>query len=392
MLFEHLLPYKNTGLISMKILILNSEYPPIGGGAGNASANIARRLAGSGNEVMLLTSQFGDLPHDELRSGVHILRVPALRQRMDRSTALEQVSFIFSASFRALNLVREFQPNVTLAFFGLPSGAVAWLLKKIFGVPYVVSLRGGDVPGFRPYDFRLLHKAAAPFLRLIWHDASAVVANSKGLQDLAVAFNPKVQIPIIPNGVDLEQYCAPDRAWSSPRLLSVGRVVHQKGLDLGVRALAGLKDLEWAWYIAGDGPQKSVLSAMVDSYNLQDRVHFLGWRTAEQLREQYALANLFLFPSRHEGMPNAVLEAMASGLPVVATRIAGSEELVLDGVTGRLVPAEDVDALRESLRQLLLQREAWESMGHASRQRVEQSFSWERVAEQYQSILEKAKK
>jgi glycosyltransferase involved in cell wall biosynthesis len=376
----------------MKILLLNSEYPPIGGGAGNASANIARLLAGMENEVLLLTVHFDGFARDEICDGVRIVRVPALRRKMDRSSALEQISFIFAASFRALSLVRQFKPDVALAFFGLPSGAVALFVKWLYRIPYVVSLRGGDVPGFRPYDFRVYHKLAAPFLHVIWHSASAVVANSRGLHDLAAAFDATIEIPIIPNGVDLEKFSAPERDWSSPRVLSVGRVVYQKGLDLALRALADLKDLDWQWFIAGDGPQRPVLQTMAEEHGLQDRIRFLGWLTPDRLKEQYAAANLFLFPSRHEGMPNAVLEAMASGLPVVATKIAGNEELVVNGETGALAPAEDVESLRESLRPLLVHAQMRERMGRAARQRVETSFSWNRVAEQYQSILEKAKK
>ena len=109
----------------MKILLINSEYPPIGGGAGNASENIARLLVQMGNEVLVLTSQYGNLPQDEVCSGVRILRGPAFRQYSDRSTAMEQSSFIVGASIRAFNLLRHFKPDVTFAFFGLPSGAVA---------------------------------------------------------------------------------------------------------------------------------------------------------------------------------------------------------------------------------------------------------------------------
>jgi glycosyltransferase involved in cell wall biosynthesis len=376
---------------AMKILLLNSEYPPVGGGAGNASANLARLLA-KDNEIILLTSRFDNFARDEIVDGVRIIRVSALRRRLDRSGLGEQLAFIVSASFRTLSLVRQFKPDVTLAFFGLPSGGVAWLLKRIYKIPYVVSLRGGDVPGFRPYDFKLFHKIGAPFLRAIWHDASSVIANSKGLHDLAVAFDSTMEIPIIPNGVDLEKFSAPARDWSTPRLLSVGRIVYQKGLDLAMRALADLKDLPWTWTIAGDGPQMEVLQAMAEEHGMKDRVHFLGWQKAEQLKEQYCAANIFLFPSRHEGMPNAVLEAMASGLPVVATRIAGNEELVLNGETGALAPAEDVDALKESLRPLLVDAKMRAEMGRASRRRVEESFSWKRVAEQYQIILEKSRR
>lgn len=173
----------------MKILILNSEYPPVGGGAGNASAHIARLLARMGNEVSVLTSQHASLPADERCDGVRILRGPTKRRYADRSSAPEQVLFIAGAFFRSLGLMREFKPDITLAFFGLPSGAVAWMLKVLARIPYVVSLRGGDVPGFRPYDFWLYHKIAVPWLHLIWHGAAAVVANSRGLYDLARAFD-----------------------------------------------------------------------------------------------------------------------------------------------------------------------------------------------------------
>ncbi|HEY9152230.1 MAG TPA: glycosyltransferase family 4 protein [Anaerolineales bacterium] len=374
----------------MKILLINSEYPPIGGGAGNASSNLARVLAQRGHHVLVLTSHWDDLPFEETREQVKIIRLSALRRKMDRSNAFEQVSFIASASFRALGLVRSFKPDVTLAFFGLPSGAVALFIKWLYRIPYIVSLRGGDVPGFRPYDFRLYHKLSAPFLRSIWKHANAIIANSDGLRDLALAFDSHYPIPVIPNGVDANQFVMANREWTSPRILSVGRMVHQKGFDLAMCALSELKALDWIWTIAGDGPQMAALKAMAEEYGLTDRIHFAGWLSTEQLKAQYAAANLFLFPSRHEGMPNAVLEAMASGLPVIATRIAGNEELVVDGDTGRLVPTEDADALRESLKPLLVDAKMREQMGRAARQRVEESFSWNRVAEQYESILAKA--
>ena len=375
----------------MRILILNSEYPPIGGGAGNASANIARCIAQMGHEVSVVTSRFGNLPHKELVNGLTIYRVPALRRRQDRSGALEQVLFILSASFWTLGLIPSFKPDATLAFFGVPSGAVAWLVKKIHKIPYVISLRGGDVPGFRPYDFRVYHKLIAPFLRLIWKNAFAVVANSNGLRELALAFDPRFEITIIPNGVDLDLYETEVREWSAPRLLSVGRLVYQKGLDLAMCALAGLKDIRWEWHIAGDGPQMQALQSLAKELDVEGRVIFHGWQAREKLIELYKQCNLFLFPSRHEGMPNAVLEAMASGLPVIASRIAGSEELVMDGETGFLVPSEDVESLGVAIRKMVNDMALREKMGAASYRRVEEHYSWETTARQYALLLEKAK-
>ncbi len=170
---------------------------------------------------------------------------------------------------------------------------------------------------------------------------------------LAHTFDSSFEISMIPNGVDLELYKTGEHDWSSPRLLSVGRIVHQKGLDLAMHALGGLKDLNWEWRIAGDGPQMQALQSLAQELGIDDRVFFLGWQSREQIIESYRQANVFLFPSRHEGMPNAILEAMASGLPVIATCIAGNEELVIEGQTGYLVPSEDIEALQNALKKIL---------------------------------------
>ena len=373
----------------MRILILNSEYPPIGGGAGNASANLARCLADLGHEVSVVTARFGDQPHLEKSTNLTVIRIPALRRKQDRSGALEQIVFILSASFWTLRLIRQLKPDVTLAFFGVPSGAVTLFIKLVTKIPYVVSLRGGDVPGFRPYDFGTYHKLIAPLLRIIWKQASAIVANSNGLRELAVQFDARFEIPVIPNGVDLELYRTDARSTAMPRLFSVGRIVHQKGLDLAMQALAGLKELSWEWRIAGDGPQLDALKLLAQKLGIADRVQFLGWQAREQLIEQYHWSNLFLFPSRHEGMPNAVLEAMASGLPVIASRIAGSEELVSNGETGFLFPSEDIEALRDALRKLISDTVLRQTMGNVARRHMEERYSWAATAEQYALLLEK---
>jgi len=375
----------------MRLLLINSEYPPIGGGAGNASAHIAVQLEKMGHNVAVVTSRFGSLAHQEAQGNLTVYRIPSLRARQDRSNPLEQILFILAASFWTVRWLPRFKPHVTLAFFGVPSGAVAWLLKRIYGIPYIVSLRGGDVPGFRPYDFRHYHRLIASFLRIIWKHAAAVVANSNGLRLLANAFDSRFDIPVIPNGVDLGWYTTAERDWSSPRLLSVGRIVHQKGLDLAMRALGGLKELSWEWRIAGDGPQMEVLQSLAKELGIDQRVTFLGWQSREQLMTSYQEANVFLFPSRHEGMPNAMLEAMASGLPVVASCIAGSEELVVDGKTGYLVASEDVEALREALKTILTSPTLRQQMGSASRQHAEENYNWESTARQYALLLEKVK-
>ncbi|MCL5429086.1 MAG: glycosyltransferase family 4 protein [Chloroflexi bacterium] len=370
----------------MHILIINSEYPPIGGGASNASAEIARSLVKLGQQVTVLTAAYHNLPSGEEIDDVRIVRMPAWRRKSDRSTTAEQISFMLSASFLGLWQIRRLRPDVALAFFGAPSGVAAWFWSFFFGLPYVVSLRGGDVPGFRPYDFARQHRLLGPLLRRVWRRAAAVVANSEGLRQLGGVFEPRVPIRVIPNGVDLDKFQAGDRVWAPARLLFVGRVVYQKGLDLILNALSALKTLDWRLEIVGDGPRVDRLRAQADELGIVERVSFPGWQSREILPSAYRRANLFVYPSRHEGMPNAVLEAMASGLPVLASRIAGNEELVTEEA-GLLVPPEDVQALKSALVQLIPDASARERMGAAARKRVEAQYSWRKVAQAYLDLM-----
>jgi len=298
----------------MRILIINSEYPPVGGGAGNASEHLAKKFAELNQEVTVLTTNFNQLPVDAIDNGVRIRRIRAIRRNQFRSGAAEQSVFMLVGSLGTYSLIRESRPDIILAFFGVPSGAIAWLTKWKSGIPYVVSLRGGDVPGFRPYDFAVYHRLISPLLRRVWQKAGAVVANSHGLGKMAENFNDQVRIKIIPNGVDVHRFTLPSaRDWDKSQMLFVGRLVYQKGLDILVRALSELKSEPWKLKLIGEGPHRPLLEKLANERGIGNRIEFVGWLSGESLVQQYRDANIFVFPSRHEGMPNAVLEQRRIG-------------------------------------------------------------------------------
>jgi glycosyltransferase involved in cell wall biosynthesis len=374
----------------MKILLLNYEYPPLGGGAGQATAALAREFAAAGHEPLVLTSRFRDQPAEETVAGVRLRRVPVIRRRTDRCTPPEMLTFLASACWTALREIRAWKPDAAIAFFGIPSGPVGLLLKLSAGVPYLVSLRGGDVPGFQPYDLALFHKLLGPVIRLLWKRSAGIVANSAGLRALARRFAPEMEIEVIPNGVDARTFhpALTDETAPGPvRLLFVGRVVFQKGLDVLLRALAALAARDFHLEIIGDGDQRAPLSAEIERLGLGGKITFAGWCDRAAIAERYRRADLFVFPSRDEGMPNVVLEAMASGLPIVATVIAGSEDLVRAGENGCLVPPEDATALAAALDRLIAQPELRRTMGRASREIVEREYTWTRVAACYLELL-----
>ena len=174
------------------------------------------------------------------------------------------------------------------------------------------------------------------------------------------------------------------------RLLFVGRVVFQKGLDVLFRALAALaaRISTTNSKSSATATQRPALTLEAARLGLAPRITFAGWCDRALIAERYRAADLFVFPSRDEGMPNVVLEAMASGLPIVATAIAGSEELVREGENGHLVPTEDARrALRSARPPDRASRRSRRAMGRASRERVEREYTWARVAACYLDLL-----
>ncbi len=278
-------------------------------------------------------------------------------------------------------------------FFTVPCGPIGWLLKRLLKVPYCLSLQGGDVPGFDPGQLSTHHAIAGPAIRHLWRDASAVVANSQGLADLARQFERRARIDVIPAGADIDGI-APKSDYSSNQnveLLFVGRLVKQKGLDVLFEALGKLDPAQsWHLTLVGDGPERSALSSQAAETNLSHRITFKSWTDKSMLPGIYRGADVFVLPSRDEGMANVLLEAMAAGLPLVGTDIAGTAEVMISEKTGLLVPPENTDALAAALTTLINDSARRESYGRAARARVETSYSWTSAGAQWAATLENA--
>jgi glycosyltransferase involved in cell wall biosynthesis len=365
----------------MNLLLINYEYPPVGGGAATATQAIARALAAQGHSPHVLTARFGDQPAESEEQDVRIHRIPARRRRIEACSILEMGSFVASALLRIRSLVRRHRIGGVIAFFSFPCGPVARWSDR----PYVVSLRGGDVPGAEPGLARM-HALLAPLRRLILRDACAVVANSAGLSAMSEAADP-VPVQVIPNGVDTTLFRpGPGPAASGTlRLLFVGRFQAQKNLSWLLRQLAGSSVPPFSLTLVGDGPLRAELQAEAASLGLSPHLEWLGWQSREQLAALYPRHDVLVNPSLYEGMPNVVLEAMACGLPVVASRVPGNDTLVHDGVNGFLFPLSDAPAFASALTKLATaDRRA--PLGRNALATAE-SFSWASVASRYAALF-----
>jgi glycosyltransferase involved in cell wall biosynthesis len=376
----------------VNLLLINYEYPPIGGGAGNATMFVARALQQLGHRATVLTSAFGNLRGIQLDQGVEVHRLNVPRREGNRASAREMLSFTLAALKAAPEIARRSKAEGVIVFFSLPCGPVALRLNKVCGLPYIVSLRGGDVPGLVP-SIAWQHWLLTPLRRRVLRSACAIVANDPGLASLSIAADP-FPVEVVHNGVDCEFYhpAIHARPPAGPtEVLFVGRFHQQKNLPFFLEQLAQLHAEDpagWRLTLVGDGGERPALEAIVDRLNLGTITTWSGWQANKNsLRQLYQRAHVVVNPSLYEGMPNVVLEAMACGRPVIASNVPGNSSLVIPGRTGYLFNLGDGHSLQTSLRQVKDRPEEARMFGLNGRGRVEKEFSWDHVAKSYLALF-----
>jgi len=275
-------------------------------------------------------------------------------------------------------------------------GLVVLPLARALGVPLVTSLRGYDVTrsdAALMQSGRLFWVRYAQRRRRLMRGGDLFLAVSDALRERAIARGyPAARTRTHHNGVDLDRF-RPGGAPAEPGLiLHVARLVEKKGTRLLIEAMAGLDGATLA--ILGKGPLGPELEAQVRAAGLGDRIRFLGVLPADAVAQWMRRASVLAAPSLTaadgdaEGLPNAVVEAAASGLPVVATAHSGIPEAVDDGSTGFLVPEGDAAALRDRLADLLGSESRRREMGEAARLLAERKFDRARLTERLEAIYD----
>jgi len=372
----------------MRVLLLNYEFPPLGGGASTASFHLARSLAKRGHTVDVVTSRFGSSPAFEQIDGVSVWRVWSWRNDIQDCGLRGAGTYALSATFRILSLLRDHQYDVVHYFFGIPTGALCLSVPPLRRIPSVLSLRGSDVPGYDRSTELLprLHYLLRGLSRRIWSSMDRIIANSGGLRELAETSYRDQEIRVIHNAVSTDMFRPPlvrTEALARPvRILCVARLIARKGVRDLIQAVAQIDAPAVHLVLQGSGRDEASLRDYVASLGMNERVEFGGFKPQRDLPRVYAEADLFVLPSYSESCSMALLEAMASGLPVVATNVGGTPELIQDGCGGLLVPESDPKALSAAIAHLAGRPECRNRMGAFNRSRVEK-FSWDAVSQAY---------
>jgi glycosyltransferase involved in cell wall biosynthesis len=386
----------------MRILVLNYEYPPLGGGAAVATAALAHGLMERGVAVDVVTA--GAEPGAERRAAdpsleaseqgsLTVYRVKSRRCGVHQAGMGDAASYLVGALPVIRRLLRMYRYDAVHVFFSLPTGALLPFLP-LRGTPVVVSLRGSDVPGYDPHNSSLqrAHRLLAPLTRWIWRRADRVVAVCESLGQLALRTWPDLRYAVVPNGVDLTLFHPADPATRHPskkiRCLAVARLIERKGVGDLLRALAVLERGRFELEIVGGGADEQVLRDLATRMGVAQDVRFLGPLSRTKVAERYRKADLFTLPSSAEAFGNVFAEALASGLPIVGSATGGIPDLVEHGSNGLLVPPGDIHALAGAIRYLAGDPELRTEMSIRNRAKAEATLEWAQATRRYLSIYE----
>jgi glycosyltransferase involved in cell wall biosynthesis len=360
----------------MKILMLNYEFPPIGGGAAPVTRELCRQLACDGHAVDVVTMHYRGLPRYEESDGFRLWRTPAIRKRPSICHTHEMASFLIGAIPRAMRLVRENRYDVIHCHFIIPTGPLGWMLSRRFRIPLLVTCHGSDVPGYNPDRFGVTHRLIGPAWRFLVRRCQMLVSPSQSLADLIHRYEPNLAVRVIPNGI-IESPVTP--AEKDKTIVLCSRLLPRKGFQYALAAVHDL-DLDWQVEVIGDGPFRGELERIAAGSKTPVRFH--GWLDQRDPRftELYARGAIFVFPSESENFPSVLLEAMRAGMAIIASNAGGCPEVV--GDAAMLVAPGDVEGIRKRIAELAGSSEQRRRLGEAALARVRQ-FGWPTVAGQY---------
>jgi len=401
-----------------RIVMVASSYPRFeGDSVGSFMEPIAQGVAARGHEVHVVAPWHPKWNRPNVDRGVnfHLFRYAPLQtlntfgyaegMRADvrlRASAIAVAPLAMLAGwFKALRVAQKKRATVIHAHWVIPGGVIG--AAAAGSVPLVISLHGSDV--------FLAERHSVPRIaaRMAFRRACWVTACSEDLRSRAVAIGAQSQRSnVIPYGVDSERF-KPDPemrargrhmlgvADNVPLVVAIGRLVRKKGFEYLIDAASTLKsqrpDLHVA--IAGDGDLDASLRARAHAAGIGDAVKFLGVVSHALVPTILAAADVAVAPSVHDeagnvdGLPNTVMEIMASATPLVATPAGGIATVATDRVSARLVPERDVRALAAAIDELLRDRTAAGVIGRHARDVVCRHHSWARVAEDFEAVYQR---
>ena len=399
-------------MIKKKLLIVTSTFPRWQNDTDPPFVyELARRLT-EVFEITVLAPGYPGALREETLSGLKVFRFRYFFRKFELLAGTEGILpslkknflyyflvplFVLGELFALLKLIKRFKPEATHAHWIIPQGLTAMIAQKITGVPYIVTIHGGDIYGLQGWFAGMLKSS-------VLKNAAAVTVVSKSIQDtIRRKFGRDIHTDIISMGVDAELF-NPQKAEpglrkrfgiTGPFLLFVGRLTEKKGTKYLIEAMPVIlkKFPEAKLVIVGSGELKQQLIHLTASAGLEKQIIFTGAIPNKELPAYFATADIFIGPSitaaggDTEGFGLTFVEAGMAGCFVVGTDVGGIGDIVEHGKTGFLVKEKNPEQLAATILMILENRDGLGQMKEATRRDLCSKFCWPAIAEKYKKIL-----
>jgi glycosyltransferase involved in cell wall biosynthesis len=357
----------------MRIAIIVNRFPPKWiGGTEIATEYMAEHLAKRGHDVHIITSLDDDMVKKSFEKGFHIQRIPVIQIRT------VGLIFFWVDIYRAIKKIDPDLVHAQSLIFAIP----ALISKKLLKIPYVFWGQGLDIY-LRNWFMKMVS-------RTIIKNADSAIALTKNMKMVLQAIYHR-DIAVVPNGIDINDYRdRPDeQECETPekRILFVGRLNPVKGVHYLLRAMKIVREVlpEAKLIIVGEGEERKNLECLTNDLGLNECVDFVGRTPHEKIPDYLYQADIFVLPSLSEGFGIVILEAMACGLPIVATRVGGVPDIVEDGVNGYLVESGDFQEMAKKIIFILENQPLKLLISKNNRIKV-QEYDWKNVVNQLEQI------
>jgi len=303
-------------------------------------------------------------------------------------------AFLFASLIAEIRRLHAERPiGLIHAHSALPCGHAAALAGRELGIPFVVSVHGLDA-----YSTRQVGGIAGQWCervsRMVYRSAKAVICVSEKVQEQVLErANGRIETLVVYNGVDTDRFAPGKNVAEGAGILSIGNLIPIKGHEQLLRAFAEVagKFPEVSCTLIGEGAERDRLAAIAADLKLEGKLRLLGRQSRQQIADAMKGCMVFVLPSRYEGLGCVYLEAMATGRPVIACLGQGIGEVIQNGLSGLLVPPDDLAELSDALRRLLMSSELRRFLGENARRRILEGFRLEdqasRLAEVYRESI-----
>ncbi len=393
----------------IRILIISTSYPnPLNLNAGIFVHSLVKALAKHDCEVKVFCpiplsflwkyNEYKSFPENMKYEGIkiHFVRYRRIPGKYGHSIS----TYLLAKNIynKLLPLIDDFNPDIIHAHWATPSGFVGLFLKKIINVPIVCNLMGSDINAYPNYDMY------SKFLtRKVINESDRIISVSKSLKHKAeILGKPKYPIDVVYMGIDIKDVYYDIRHRETIRkkynisaqekiVMFVGNIATSKGIWelLKVFIKINKDDKNVKLFLVGSGKALNSAKNYCTTNKINHRVEFIGRVLHKEISKWLSACDIFVLPSHSEGLPNAVVEAMACRRPVIATRVGGIPEIIVNNKNGMLIPPKDVQELYNKIMLLCENNKRAEKIGNAGYSTIIEKLSWDKSAEHIIDIYKK---